>query len=64
MLHYKKTSKGELTITATDDDVAVIYRSILTAGLQERRVLYPVKTLIEENFREELARPVSRVMNQ
>ena len=64
MLHNTKTPKGELTITATDDDVALIYRSILNAGWTDRQTLYPVKTFIEERFKEELARPVTRVMNQ
>ena len=51
MLHFGKNPQGELELRATDDDVLTIYRTICQAGLQERRALYPVKALIEREFK-------------
>ena len=58
MLHYGKNSENELELHLSGSDIAVLYRTILSAGLQERRVLYPVKRLIEDNFHEEISSPV------
>ena len=51
MIHFGKNPQGELELRATDDDVLTIYRTICQAGLQERRALYPVKALIEREFK-------------
>ena len=51
MLHFGKNPQGELELRATDGDVLTIYRTICQAGLQERRALYPVKALIEREFK-------------
>lgn len=58
MLHYGKNSENELELHLSGSDIAVLYRTILSAGLQERRVLYPVKRLIEDDFHEEISSPV------
>jgi hypothetical protein len=50
MLHFGKNPQGELEMRATGDDVLVIYRTICSAGLQERRTLHPVKAMIEREF--------------
>ena len=50
MIHFGKNPQGELELRATEDDVLTIYRTICSAGLQERRALYPVKALIERDF--------------
>ena len=47
MLHFGKNPQGELELRATEDDVLILYRTICSAGLQERRTLHPVKALIE-----------------
>lgn len=57
MLHYGKNNEGELELHLSGPEVAVLYRTILSAGLQERRMLYPVKQLIEQDFREEISAP-------
>lgn len=51
MIHFGKNPQGELELRATDGDVLTIYRTICQAGLQERRALYPVKALIEREFK-------------
>ena len=50
MLHFGKNTQGELELRATGDDVLTIYRTICSACLQERRVLHPVKAMIEREF--------------
>lgn len=60
MLHYGKNSENELELHLSDNDVAVLYRAILSAGLQDRRVLYPVKQIIEQEFHDEISAPVKR----
>ena len=50
MLHFGKNPQGELELRATEDDVLILYRTICSAGLQERRTLHPVKALIEHEF--------------
>jgi hypothetical protein len=54
MLHYGKNSDNELELHLTGSDIAVLYRAILSAGLQERRALYGVKQTIEQDFREDI----------
>lgn len=60
MLHYGKNSENELELHLSDNDVAVLYRAILSAGLQDRRVLYPVKQIIEQEFHDEISAIVKR----
>jgi len=50
MIHYGKNPQGDLELRATDSDVLVIYRIICQAGLEERRTLHPVKSMIEREF--------------
>jgi len=50
MLHAGRNPQGELELRATGDDVLVIYRTICQAGLQERRILHPVRAMIEREF--------------
>lgn len=54
MIHYGKNPYGELELHLSGEDVAVLYRVIQSAGLQERRVLYGVRTLIEQEFKDEI----------
>lgn len=60
MIHYGKNSKNELELHLSGPDVAVLYRAILSAGLQERRALYGIKQAIEQEFREEITAPAER----
>lgn len=55
MIHFGKNPQGELEIRATEGDVATIYRAICSSCLQERRVLYPVKAMIEREFKNEIS---------
>lgn len=61
MFHYGKTPQGDFEITASGEDIRMLYRAMSGTGLLERRDMYEMKTYIEENFRQELglANPVS-----
>lgn len=54
MLHFGKTTSGELEIRATGTDVGVLYRAICSAALMERRELYKMKAMIEEEFKDDI----------
>lgn len=54
MLHFGKTTSGELEIRATGTDIGVLYRAISSAALIERRELYKMKAMIEEEFKADL----------
>lgn len=54
MFHYGKTPHGDLEISASGEDVRMLYRAMSGTGLLERRDMYDLKAYIEDNFREEL----------
>ena len=54
MLHFGKTTSGELEIRATGTDVGVLYRAICSAALMESRELYKMKAMIEEEFPDDI----------
>lgn len=60
MIHCGKNSENELELHLSGADVAVLYRAILSAGLQDRRGLYRVKQTIEQDFHDEISAPVNR----
>ena len=57
MFQYGKTPSGDLEISIGGDDIRMFYRAINSAGLQERRDMYGLKTYIEKHFKEELEKP-------
>lgn len=56
MIHYGKTPQGELQLMLTGDDIANLHTMIVGTGLEQRRVFYGVKSLIENEFKDELTK--------
>lgn len=54
MFHYGKTPSGDLKISVSGTDIRMFYRAVSDSGLLSRRDMYPFKTYIEENFKDEL----------
>lgn len=54
MFHYGKTPNGDLEISVSGTDIRMFYRAVSDSGLLSRRDMYPFKTYIEENFKDEL----------
>lgn len=54
MIHHGKTPQGELQLILTGEDVAHLHTMITGAGLEQRRVFHGLKSLIEDEFKEEL----------
>jgi len=61
MFHYGKNPKGDLEVSVSGEDIRMFYLAVSDSGLLSRRDMYPFKTYIEENFRDELgmSNPVS-----
>lgn len=51
MIHYGKTTGGDLQIIINEEHVDSVRRLILSASLQERREFYGLKDYIEKNFK-------------
>lgn len=56
MIHYGKTTKGDLEIIVSADQVGEVRDMLYSSGLLPRRVLDGLQEYIEKEFADELAR--------
>lgn len=54
MIHYGKTPQGELQLMLTGEDIAHLHTMITSAGIEQRRVFYGLKTYIEDNYKPQI----------
>jgi uncharacterized membrane protein YukC len=54
MIHYEKTPDGDLYLKVSAEDVGEVYSLLESAALLQRRTFDGLKTLIKEEFSDEL----------
>lgn len=54
MIHYGKTTQGDLEVIVSSDDVREVYGLLSTAGLLQRRAFDGLRRYVEKEYAAEL----------